>query len=419
MKKFFIYLILGILTSCSNKEVLDGKRIDVFQKTVTNNISNEKIQLDKPVNYQTYTNEFYNLQNLIPNIKYDLNAKLVPIVPYVKANVNIMNSGNIIVTKQFVYLTDSYGHIICADKSNGRLIWRTNSSPDRKSDIVSTYITYADKKIFVTTSFADLIILNAINGQPIRNLELKSPAKAQVRIYEDNLFSMQSDNSLQVFNLNTLAPKWQYSAPEEENGLIGLASVAVSDGIVVSAYKNGEVFALNLSTGALLWDYSITSLSVTESIAAMAHIKASPVISGNKVYIISNCGKSVCLDLQTGQVIWEATIGGGIYTPIISGNTMYFLSNENTLIALNNKNGLTSWALTLPIYKEAEYVWYAPVLTSSGIILANSLGMILQINPYTGRVLRTISTTLKICATPVIVDNTMYLLTTKGLYILK
>ena len=67
-------------------------------------------------------------------------------------------------------------------------------------------------------------------------------------------------------------------------------------------------------------------------------IIANPVISDEKIYIISHSGTLASYDLNNLKLIWSVQIGGG-NVPIVSGNSLFLIDNRNILYAMNAING--------------------------------------------------------------------------------
>lgn len=410
-----IILLSSLVCSCSNKDTLPGKREQIFTNKVDLSVSPDKISVGAAQNITQLPDPLYNKENLSPVVQFNFNQLRKVWPRKISAKSDITNSGNILAVNGLVYFTDSFGNVYCVNAENGSSIWKLRTSPRDKSYSVGTYISYMFDKLYITTSFCELIVVNATSGKVLNKREFDSAAKSSPRYIDGKIYVMQTDNSFEVINPVSLRTIWRHAALFEENGLLGLGSVAIANDVVIVPYKNGEVFAFQKDSWQKLWSYSLFNQSITESIAAMAHIKASPVVYKNNVYILSNCGKCAAFNASSGAPIWESMIGGGIYSPILSGNAMYFLSNENTVIALNNRTGKKFWVSTLPEIKDQTYIWYKPLLTSSGLFVANSIGHFVIIDPKTGKITKTLNTKLNICASPVIINKTLFILTDSGL----
>ncbi len=107
---------------------------------------------------------------------------------------------------------------------------------------------------------------------------------------------------------------------------------------------------------------------------------------------------------------------GSIESPWIAGDYLFVLSNESELIAVNRRNGQINWVTGLPQWEDPEdkdgrIDWTGPILVSDRLILANTLGEAYSVSPYTGRVLGKVDLSDSVSITPIVAQNTLYMLT--------
>jgi outer membrane protein assembly factor BamB len=54
-----------------------------------------------------------------------------------------------------------------------------------------------------------------------------------------------------------------------------------------------------------------------------------PVVKGERVYLMSEQGWATCLDLQTGKEIWQERVGGEFSaSPVAAGDHLYCIANN-------------------------------------------------------------------------------------------
>ena len=142
-----------------------------------------------------------------------------------------------------------------------------------------------------------------------------------------------------------------------------------------------------------------------------------PVLDNGIVTAISFGGKLAAIDVRTGARIWQREISGS-QTPWIVGGYIYIISSDNQLIALNSNNGSIIWINELESYKgnnkKDTIQWSGPIMASGKLIVTGSHGNILQINANNGEILQTIKTKKKIQLSPIIANDTLYILSKNG-----
>jgi outer membrane protein assembly factor BamB len=122
--------------------------------------------------------------------------------------------------------------------------------------------------------------------------------------------------------------KWKFKT----DGQI-FASPAISDGVVVFGSWDGNLYAVELSTGNEMWRFS------TEGA-----IHATAAVAYGTVFFGSLDGFFYAVDLLTGRAEWSFETGAPIYsTPTIVGGMVYFTSYNGTLYALDAASGELHW----------------------------------------------------------------------------
>ncbi|MBI2657327.1 PQQ-binding-like beta-propeller repeat protein [Candidatus Woesearchaeota archaeon] len=103
--------------------------------------------------------------------------------------------------------------------------------------------------------------------------------------------------------------------------------------------------------------------------------KSSPVIDSDKIYIGSDLGKMLCLDLS-GRLLWEFKTDydpEGVHaTPLVAGNKVICAGYDGALYALDKdagsliwKNNVCNWIGATPSYDEETNCFYAGLENST------------------------------------------------------
>ena len=126
-------------------------------------------------------------------------------------------------------------------------------------------------------------------------------------------------------------------------------------------------------------------------------IIANPIISDDKIYIISHSGTLASYDLNNLKLIWSIQIGGG-NVPIVSGNSLFLIDNSNILYAINAKNGKIKWLKQLDLnieegfyFKDTKKINFkGPFLIDNKLALFSSNGVLNLVDPFNGKFLKSL-----------------------------
>ena len=99
-----------------------------------------------------------------------------------------------------------------------------------------------------------------------------------------------------------------------------------------------DVYALNATNGAEIWDFTDTS----------SRMITPPAVVNDIVYFATN--RYICaLKASDGSLLWNFSAGTFVSIPVVSQNMLFIgsgLLSEGTLLALNASNGFSIWNFT-------------------------------------------------------------------------
>jgi outer membrane protein assembly factor BamB len=159
--------------------------------------------------------------------------------------------------------------------------------------------------------------------------------------------SRSSDDSVYALNASTGALVWRYQTSNLVEHDVGTAPTisrpglnGFADGVVYVTGKDKIVYALDLTTGKLIWQYALAN-GRNRDVSGTALV-------GNLIYLGSDTGV-YALNAVTGALVWHALPGAIFYaTPAVTGppGQLVLLIGDITgnLYALNLATGATLWA---------------------------------------------------------------------------
>lgn len=321
-----------------------------------------------------------------------------------------------VVADGVIYTMDSEAEIRAFDTASGNRLWSADAaSKEEDEGDLGGGIAYADGRLFVTTGYAEVLALDAKTGSEIWRERASAPMRAAPTVAEGKVFALTVDNRLLALSAVDGRPLWTHAGIAEVAGILGGASPAVDQGIVVVPHSSGELFALRTNRGRTLWSDSLSAIRRIDAVSQLADIRGHPVIDRGLVFAMSHSGRMVALDVRTGGRIWEKQIGG-LQTPWVAGDFIFAINSEDVLFCLARENGRIRWVRQLQRYEDEEdkedpILWVGPVLASDRLIVAGSQGTALSVSPYTGEILGRLSLPDDVSIAPIVANGTLYFLT--------
>jgi outer membrane protein assembly factor BamB len=224
----------------------------------------------------------------------------------------------------------------------------------------------ADGKVYVGSDDRNVYCLNASTGAKIWNYILAPVAFSSPAVYDGKVFVELSfaTAGFLCLNASTGAFIWSYMTPSPSIPTIYSSSPAVADGKVYGGWglhvapglNVGNVYCLNASTGAQIWNYTTGGW-----------VMSSPAVVSGLVYVGSFDGKVYCLNATDGAYVWNYTTGAAVKSsPAVANGMVYVGSDDGKVYALNAGTGELVWS-----YNTGNVVESSPAI-ADGVVYVGS-----------------------------------------------
>lgn len=325
-----------------------------------------------------------------------------------------------VVAGNMVFTLDTSTIVSAFDTAGGKKLWQTNiMAGDEDETVIGGGLAFSDGRLYATNGFDELLALQAETGAILWRVPLPAGARGAPTITGGRAFVSTLDNRLVAYDARNGDNLWEYLGIGEIAGLLGTASPAANSDIVVPAFSSGEITALRQENGAVAWSDNLSNVrNIGGGLESLSDIKALPVLDQGLVIAMSVGGKIVALDIATGMRVWQRDIGG-TQTPWVAGRHVFVLSSDNQLIALTLEQGGIIWIKALPRYEDPEdkdgaIRWSGPVMADGRLFLAGSNGVLLEVDARNGNIERDIKVKKDVRLSPVIANETLYVLAEDG-----
>lgn len=315
-----------------------------------------------------------------------------------------------------IFTIDAESVVRSFDASTGSRGWRFDTEPsETRSEGVGGGVAYDQGKVYAATGYAQVVALEAGSGRELWRSQLTAPARAAPTVGQGRVFALSIDGQLHALDPENGNRVWAHSSSGEGAGFYGMASPALSDGVLVAGFTSGEVVALRAETGRVLWTDALTGVVRTDAVAGLPDIRGLPVIDRGLVFVVSNGGRIASIDLRTGGRNWEREIGSR-HTPWVAGEYIFTTGTDHRVACLMRRDGRVRWVRQLPQFRVPErrrdrLEWTGPVLAGGRLVVASSLGQVLALNPTTGETAGETRLSDGVLITPVVANGTIYLMT--------
>lgn len=214
----------------------------------------------------------------------------------------------------------------------------------------------ADGVIYAADYKGLLVALDAATGAKRWEVKTELPFSGGPGVQGDQLYLGTQEGEVRAFDASTGAERWVAQVSSEV-----LAAPRAQEGIVVVRSIDGRVFGLDVENGRRIWiyDHAVPLLTLRGN--------SRPLIRAGVVYIGYDGGEVVALRLQDGSLIWEqpvvSTEGRSELERLadIDGQLVYVASD---LLVSSYKNRLASLAAD-----SGRLLWFKDIASATGVAI--------------------------------------------------
>jgi len=273
-----------------------------------------------------------------------------------------------------IYAASRNGVVKSVGRSDGKTRWQVKLSTG-----ITGGVAVKDNLLALGTDQADLLLLNANNGNPIWRSRLGATLLAVPRITDKDVVVQTLDGRVQVFDRSTGKRRWQFDTPVPPLSLRGNAAPVVSGEFVYAVSGQGDLYQLDLATGLPIWQTRVTNSRGRGEIERLMDIDGDLVLDANgtiytagyqsqltatdtiqvrrrwqlnvsttqavavdaaHVYAVDVNGSIAGINKLTGELVWVQDFKGlRLSTPVIWRGLVTVVDSKGTLHALSPRDG--------------------------------------------------------------------------------
>ncbi len=266
--------------------------------------------------------------------------------------------------------------------------------------------------VYVTSGLGVIEALDAASGESLWRREIRVPLHSAPAVKDGRLFAISDDNELFALNAQTGETQWTYRGIVESARMLTLPAPAIVDEVVLAPFSSGELVALRVQNGGVLWQDSLSGGGRLTPLASLNDIASGPVVADGYVIASAQSGVINAFDLRTGQRVWSQP-AGTLSFPWIAGDFVYAATTNGEIICMSKIDGQLVWLTQLETFKnekkrKKKIAWSGPVLVDDKIIVFSSRGVAMELNPFDGSVIREFKTGQDVFVPPVFANGTLY-----------
>ena len=236
-----------------------------------------------------------------------------------------------------LYVADADGRVMALDADTGRTLW----SVDLEAPL-SGGPGAAEGLVVVGTLDAEVIALSADDGSlkwrtSVSSEELSTPVVALGRVVVHTI-----DGKVQGLDADTGEERWRYEREIPVLTLRGTADPVASGDHVLCGMAGGKLVNLDIRTGDVRWEATVAVPRGRSELERLADIDGNPLVIDGLIYVVTYQGEVAAVEESSGSVLWRRKFSS--YSGMAAGRYDVYASDANGFVwALDADSGAARW----------------------------------------------------------------------------
>jgi outer membrane protein assembly factor BamB len=261
-----------------------------------------------------------------------------------------------VIFKDKVFAASRAGLVMAFDRESGDRLWTFDVRDDGTGSFldalkfwnsetarVSGGVSVGYDKVFVGTENGDVVALNPETGELVWRVKVKGEVIASPAAGEGYVLVNTSAGYLFALHPDTGEQRWMHEQESALLSLRGTSEPVIASGGVIFGSGAGKVSVLIADKGVLAWDAAIAVPKGATDLSRMVDVDATPIVVDGTIYAIAFNGELVALELRTGRVMWKREYAS-FRDMVVEGNSIYLVDSVGKIFAIDRRNGLEQWA---------------------------------------------------------------------------
>ena len=349
IKRFFLIISLILINNCSldtktgfwtKSEIINENNENLKEVFKTDEIITKEFnsKLKIKFNSKYAKNPFVNnLTNNSGYVNFDSEFKEISKFKFKKIkNFEHIHPDLLIGSDNSLVFFDENGAIYKFDQ-NSKLIWKKNHYNKKEKKLKPSIYFATDSKILVAAdNMANFYAMSHQTGDLLWKKFNTASFNSEIKIYNDKFFLIDFENKIRCISLKDGNELWSFVTEKSFIKSQRKLSLIIQNGLVIFIDTFGDVNALNIKTGNLVWQSQTINEDIFESSFLVKYSRL--VSDGETIYVSNNQNKFFSINSSNGLINWEQSINSYL-EPSIIGDFILTISEEGYLFVLDKFNG--------------------------------------------------------------------------------
>jgi outer membrane protein assembly factor BamB len=226
-----------------------------------------------------------------------------------------------------IYVASSDGEVAAINAANGARLWRVELERP-----LSGGVGYHNRSLYLGGADGSVLQLSAEDGAVEWEAAVSGEVLAAPVISDDWVIVQTYDGKLLGFRSGAEEPSWTFTSDVPVLTLRGTSVPILVGGNAIAGFGDGKVVAVDVDSGNVSWEARIGVPQGSSEIDRIVDVDGAMTQQGIELFVASYQGRLAALDSRTGRKLWQQNVSSVTGTNVGFGN-VYVADFDGTLSA--------------------------------------------------------------------------------------
>ena len=318
---------------------------------------------------------------------------------------------NLIFDDRNLIFFDNKGSILSFDK-NSKLKWKINNySKIEKKLRPLLSMTHNDNHLFISDNLSKIYSVDLNDGKVIWSKKNPLPFNSLIKLSDNKIFVVDTNNNLNCFSSKDGSLIWQHKTEKSFINSSKKLSILIKDESVIFSNSLGDITALDISNGALIWQKFTQNSKIYEEIMTLK--MSNLIIDRDSIYFSNNKNKFYSIDFNTGITNWIQDINSNV-KPAVIGNFIFTISLDGYFFVIDKNTGnilrISNIFSNLKMKKNENVYPIGFIFNFQNLFVSTSNGKIIIVDIKTANTKNILKIDNDVISRPIVNNQKMYVI---------
>lgn len=226
-----------------------------------------------------------------------------------------------------IYVASSDGEVAAINATNGARLWRVELERP-----LSGGVGYHNRNLYLGGADGSVLQLSAEDGAVEWEAAVSGEVLAAPAVSDDWVIVQTYDGKLLGFRSGAEEPSWTFTSDVPVLTLRGTSAPILVGGNAIAGFGDGKVVAVDVDSGNVSWEARIGVPQGSSEIDRIVDVDGAMTQQGIELFVASYQGRLAALDSRTGRKLWQQNVSSVTGTNVGFGN-VYVADVDGTLSA--------------------------------------------------------------------------------------